>query len=61
MRDALFADPSVAALTIDLTFDPPWSLDRIDPAALERLKAEARQAGTAVASGGSAPSIPLGE
>jgi metal-sulfur cluster biosynthetic enzyme len=61
MRDALFADPSVAALTIALTFDPPWSLDRIDPAALERLKAEARQTGTAAVSGGSAPSIPLGE
>ena len=61
MRDALFSDSSVAALTIALTFDPPWSLDRIDPAALERLRNEVRQTGTAAISGGSAPVIPLVE
>ncbi|MDR2818996.1 MAG: iron-sulfur cluster assembly protein [Desulfovibrio sp.] len=53
MRDALFTDPSVAGLNISLTFDPPWTVDRIDPAAMKRLRAEA--AGTSRPAGSNVP------
>ena len=39
IRDALFRHKGVAELNIDITFDPPWTLDRIDQAALARLQA----------------------
>ena len=39
IRDALFQNKGVAELEITLTFDPPWTLERIDKDALARLQA----------------------
>ena len=38
IRDKLFSHPAVAELEITVTYDPPWTLDRIDPVALKRLR-----------------------
>lgn len=40
IRDKLFAHPGVAELDIAITYDPPWTLDRIDPKALDRLRTQ---------------------
>ncbi len=38
IRHAVFSHPGVYELEVAVTFDPPWSLDRIDKAALARLE-----------------------
>lgn len=57
IKDTLFTNSAVAGLEIDLTFNPPWSLDRIDKAALARVQNESRQSGEPKPTAGSAPSL----
>jgi Predicted metal-sulfur cluster biosynthetic enzyme len=57
MRDALFTSQAVAGLEIEITFNPPWSLDRIDKNALARLQNESRQNGKANPGGAFVPSL----
>jgi len=43
IRDALFRHEGIGELDLAITFDPPWTLDHIDKAALARLQASGGQ------------------
>ncbi|MCL1890358.1 MAG: iron-sulfur cluster assembly protein [Desulfovibrionaceae bacterium] len=38
IRKSIFLSKDVSELKITITFDPPWTINRIDPAAMNRLK-----------------------
>ena len=57
MRDALFTSQAVAGLEIEITFNPPWTMDRIDKEALARIQKESRQNGGVNTANSYAPSL----